>query len=254
MIFALGVIGTGHLAGFVVEGLRKAGWEWPIHAASRDRERLAAFCERYAAVPGDNPQEVIDASDAVLVAVRPDQAEAALSGLKWREAERLVSAMAGVKLETLAALAPGAEIARIMPISSAALCLSPTPFYPASPEVESLIGFIGKAIPMPSEEAFEAATANAAAYGWYFALMAEMIAANEAAGLDPETAKAMAVETLASAAQVALAADAPAPEILKGLRTPGGITEQGLDLLDGADALTPWRAAFAAVADRLRRG
>jgi len=252
MIGTLGVIGTGHLADFVVAGLRASGWEGRIHAASRDREKARAFCRRHGAELEDGNQAVVDATEAVLVAVRPAQTEAALTGLRWRAGQRLVSAMAGVKVERLAALAPDAIVVRSMPISSAAVCASPTTIFPDDPAVADLFDRVGTAVPIASETEFEAANTNAAAYGWYFGLMDEMIRANEAAGLSPASARAVAVETLASATKVMLSSDASGADILKGLMTPGGITEQGALILRDRDAFAPWRDAFAAVAQRLK--
>ena len=81
-----------------------------------------------------------------------------------------------------------------------------------------------------------------------------MIAANEAAGLAPAEAKRIAVETIRAAAEVALASDAPAEDIIAALATPGGITARGLEVLEKADAFAPWDGAFAAVAARVKGG
>ena len=112
----------------------------------------------------------------------------------------------------------------------------------------------GLCFSVESEAALEAASANAAAYGWYFRLIARMIAANEATGLAPAEAKRIAVETIRAAAEVALASDAPAEDIIAALATPGGITAQGLEVLEKADAFAPWDGAFAAVAARVKGG
>ena len=139
-----------------------------------------------------------------------------------------------------------------MPISAATLGASPTPVFPRDAAAEALLSRLGPVIPMESETALEAASANAAAYGWYFRLIARMVAANEAAGLAPAEAKRMGVETIRAAAEVALAADAPAEEIIAALATPGGITAQGLEALDREDAFAPWDEAFSAVAARVK--
>lgn len=246
----LGIIGAGHLAGFVVAGLRRAEWGGDVVIPERGR-RAAAFAERHGAALATDNQAVADRSDAVLVAVHPADVEAALSGLRWPAGRLLLSAMAGVKIARLAALAPGAEIVRCMPISAAAIGASPTPLFPADAQAETLLAHLGAVIPMASESALEAASVNAAAYGWYFRLIGRIEAANITAGLDAEAARRMAIETLAAAAAVARVSDAPADTILRDLATPGGITAQGLDILKEANAFEAWDAAFAAVATRV---
>ena len=253
MIRRLGIIGAGHLAGFVAEGLRRSCWDGDLLIPARG-ERAEAFAARHRATVMADAQAVIQGADAVLVAVRPAQIKAALAGTKWPEGRQLISAMAGVKIAALQALAPGAKIIRSMPISAATLGASPTPVFPRDEAAEALLARLGPVIPMESEAALEAASANAAAYGWYFRLIARMIAANEATGLAPAEAKRIAVETIRAAAEVALASDAPAEDIIAALATPGGITAQGLEVLEKADAFAPWDGAFAAVAARVKGG
>ena len=110
------------------------------------------------------------------------------------------------------------------------------------------------AIPMKSEASLEAASANAAAYGWYFRLIDGLVSANRKAGLDETAAKRIAVSTLIAAGRVALEAQRDGEEILESLATPGGITTQGLAILEENDAFDPWSQAFEAVSDRLMSG
>ncbi|MEO1613182.1 MAG: pyrroline-5-carboxylate reductase dimerization domain-containing protein, partial [Pseudomonadota bacterium] len=248
MIQRLGIIGAGHLAGFVAEGLRNAGWDGSLILP--ERPSAAAFAERFGAEIAATSQSVIDVADAVLVAVRPAQVDEALTDVTWPEDCLLISAMAGVKIDRLAALAHGARIVRAMPISAAIINASPTPVFPRDEVVEALFALIGAVIPMEDEAMLEVASANAAAYGWHFRLIDGLVKANVKAGLSNEAAKRIGVETLIAAARVALVGDRGGEEILKTLATPGGITAQGLALLDEADAFAPWDAAFAAVAER----
>ena len=252
MIARLGILGGGHLAGFVCEGLVASGWGGTLMASPHNRAKAEDFAERFGARIAADNQDLIGGSDAVLVAVRPPQAEAALAGLRWPEGRVLLSAMAGVKSAALEALAPGARVVRIMPISAARIGASPTPLYPDDPEVSALFSHVGTPIPMASEAMLEAASVNAAAYGWYFKLIDTMIAANIAAGLDEATAKRMSVETLAATCAVARSSEATSAEIIETLATPGGITAQGLGVLDEGSGFAAWRAAYDAVAARVR--
>ena len=251
MIRRLGIIGAGHLAGFVAEGLRRSGWDGDLLIPERG-EKAEAFAARHRATVMASAQAVIEGADAVLVAVRPAQTGDALAGTKWPEGRLLISAMAGVKIAALQTLAPGARIIRSMPISAATLGASPTSVFPHDETAETLLARLGPVIPMKSETALEAASANAAAYGWYFRLIDRLEAANRSAGLDAAAARRMTAETLIAAGRVALASDESGETILSSLATPGGITAQGLAVLEDADAFTPWDRAFGDVARRLK--
>ena len=220
--------------------------------SSHNPEKSRAFRSRFKAEIVQVNQQVIDVSDAIFVAVRPAQVEAALAGLNWRDGQLMISAMAGVKIAVLQELAPAATIVRTMPISSSALLASPTSYFPEHATVYQLLSQIGVGILMQSEEEFEAASTNGAAYGWYFALIDEMVQANQRAGLSKEQAKKVTVETLASAAKVALASERSGGEILRSLATPGGVTALGLKVLEEEKAMLPWSKAFHAVTMRLK--
>jgi len=163
----------------------------------------------------------------------------------------VISAAAGVEISALSDIAGRTQIVRVMPISAAAYMASPTTMFPNNPEVSELLSHIGAVIPMANEVEFDIATANAAAYGWYFALMNEITQANIRAGLSAETAKRISVETLAAATKVSFASTQNSELILESLATPGGITAQGLKILQDSNALKPWGAAFDAVVHRL---
>ena len=249
MIDRIGIIGAGHLAGFLADGLRQAGWGGRFvipHRAS-----AAAFAARHDADIAPTAQEVIDGAEMVVVAVRPAQIDAALAGLVWPAGRILLSAMAGVKIARLQILAPGAEVVRAMPISAATVGASPTPVFPRHAAVEALLSLLGPVIPMRDEAALEAASTNAAVYGWFFRLIDRLVAANRDAGLDEDAARQIAIGTMIAAGRVALERDESAEAILETLATPGGITAQGLAVLDEADAFAPWEEAFRAVSKRL---
>ncbi|MDA9009435.1 NAD(P)-binding domain-containing protein [Alphaproteobacteria bacterium] len=252
MIESLGIVGTGHLSGFVCEGLRKTNWNGKLLVSAHNPSKAQVFQDKFGAEILTDNQSVVEQCQAVFVAVRPMQVEAALSGLNWRPEQLLVSAMAGVKIDLLQRLAPPAVVVRTMPISSAALCASPTSYFPENEIVRDLLSLIGVAIAMGSEAEFEAASANGAAYGWYFALIDEIVQANVRAGLPKVHAKKVAIETLAAAAKVALASDESGADILKSLATPGGVTAHGLGVLTKQQALRPWGKAFDAVISRLK--
>ena len=79
---AIGIIGVGKLAGFLVEGLRRGGCDAPILLSPRNTQRAAELASRFdCQVMGDN-QNVVDGVPLVIVAVPPRGALATIRGLR----------------------------------------------------------------------------------------------------------------------------------------------------------------------------
>ncbi|MDJ0895372.1 MAG: NAD(P)-binding domain-containing protein [Alphaproteobacteria bacterium] len=252
MTGTIGFIGAGHLAGFLVEGLRRGGFEGRIVLSPRNAERAAGLAARFDATVARSNQEVADQAETLFLTVRPALAAAVLHELKLSAEHDVISCCAGIKRATLAAVAGPARVVRAMPISCAALCESPTPLFPDDTRARAVLERLGTVIAVPDEASFETASVNAALYGWFVALFGWMADANQAAGLPDAVARELVLGTARGAASVALAdPQRPLSDILQGLATPGGITAQGLDLLTEAKVSEAWSQAFAAVHQRL---
>ncbi len=250
----IGILGVGHLAGYLVPGLLRHPAN-RVLLSPRNAARAHALAEAHgAAVAADNAA-LVEACEVVLLAVRPDQAAAAVAGLPWRAGQTLVSLCAGVPLARLAAARP-AVLARAMPITAAALGESPTCLYPDGPESETAraaLAPLGPVLPLREEAQFETATVSAGFYGWVQGLIGAMTAWQEQAGLPPETARPLVAQTVkAGAAMVLASPDKSVEALTREVCTPGGITALGLDTLERLDAFADWEAASDAVLARLR--
>lgn len=251
MICSLGIIGTGHLSKFVCEGLRASGWNHPLIISPHNLKSAELFHNRFNATIAETNQQVVDQTDAVFMAVRPAQMKQALSDIIWPSHHTIISAVAGFKISDFIALNVNAKIVRVMPLSAAAIMASPTIIFPNVADVVELMNCVGSVIPLVNELEFNAATANAAAYGWYFALVDEIVQANVSAGLSLDSAKRLSLETLAAAIKVSQASSKSGESILKHLATPGGITAHGLNILKERQAIENWGVAFDSVIKRL---
>ena len=247
----IGIIGCGHLAGFLCAGLQYRKWHGEIVVTSYHESTAKRFADNYAARIVASSQELIDQCDLILLSVRPDQYQKALQGLVWTQQSVLVSVLAGVPVASLQEHASPAVIIRAMPISSAAINQSPTPVYPAHPVAREFFNLLGSTIEIPDEQQFTVATVNAAAYGWIFALIDELEKANCEAGLSSDHARQLVSQTFTAAASVASGADGELSQVLSTLATPGGITAEGHALLQSRKSLDAWREAFQQIVQRL---
>lgn len=110
----VGFIGTGHIAAPMVRFLADRGHDIVV------TERNSTISAQLAASHGvtvSAPQGVIDHSDIVILCLRPQVAEAALSPLDFRATQGVISVMAGITSAQLATLcAPATRIVQTIPL------------------------------------------------------------------------------------------------------------------------------------------
>ncbi|WP_108659576.1 pyrroline-5-carboxylate reductase family protein [Acuticoccus kandeliae] len=247
----IGILGVGHLAEALVRGFLRGG-------IAADRLVLAPrghgpALSRTLGLPlaADNAA-LVEECGTIILAVRPKDAVAAVSGLPWGEGQLLISTCAGVAIDALAEAAAPAGICRVMPLTAAAFGASPTVLYPDHPDAHALLAHVGPVIPLAAEAEFEVATVSAAAYGWLQAIAAGWIDWQAAAGLDPATARRLAAATLVAAGRNIEGETAPVDALLAALTTPGGITEAGLQRLQAHEIDAAWVEACEAVRAKLK--
>jgi pyrroline-5-carboxylate reductase len=248
----VGLIGVGHLASYLVEGLRRASPDIEIILSPRNVERSAKLAARFRVTVAAHNQAVADAADLILLTTRPGDAVAACAGAAFRSGQTVVSVAAGLPLETLQPAVAPATVVRAMPISCAAINESPTLLYPDDPQAHALFALLGQVHVLPDETRFRPASVIAAFYGWVYALLDETVAWTAQAGVPPRTARSLVLETVRGAADVALAQpDQDLAAMLDALATPGGITEHGLNVLHQRGGLAAWIEALEAVLARI---
>ncbi|HVD86352.1 MAG TPA: pyrroline-5-carboxylate reductase [Solirubrobacterales bacterium] len=195
-------------------------------------------------------REIAERADLVLLAVKPNKLEEVAPELG--EAKEVVSVLAAVPLERVAAAVPKARILRVMPnvgveVRKGVLCIAGD----ASQEVSEKLELLGRVVEI-DEEHFDAATAVMGCSPAYLALAVEAIAeAGAADGLEADLARELVVETTTGTAEL-LRLHSPA-EVRKAVASPGGSTEAGLEALDREGARAAFEAAVEASLRRMRR-
>ena len=249
----VGIIGTGHLAGYLVEGLRRAKPDLEIVLSPRNAAKAAELASRFGARVARCNQEVVDSTDVVLLTTRPVQAIAALGELTLRAGQLIISAAATVELRELEPAAAPATVVRALPLSCAAVNASPTLLYPDHDRARTLLELVGDVHRLESEEAFIRASVISAFYGWVVALLDETARWTAEGGVPREVARGIVLETVRGAAGLGLAQ--PEQELsvlLEALATPGGMTRHGLAIVRDRGGLSAWIEALDAVYARLR--
>src|SRR4051794_8906882 len=118
----IGFVGCGTIAAAMVEGLQAAGREEPIVGSPRNPGSHAGPATRVANVRVAAPnQEVLDASDLVVLAVRPQIAQEVIGELCFRPDHRVLSLTAATSLAELRRrIAPAATVVRAVPVPAVA--------------------------------------------------------------------------------------------------------------------------------------
>ena len=80
----LGIVGVGHLAGYLVDGLAAAQPQLEIVLSPRNVERSARLAARFGAQVAADNQAVCAAADVVLVTTRPGDVEEVCRSLSFR--------------------------------------------------------------------------------------------------------------------------------------------------------------------------
>lgn len=248
----LGVIGVGHLSSAIVKGLLRAEWAPAEQIVLSPRGHSAELGQQFGFTVADSNASLVAQCDAVLLAVRPKDAVAAITGLPWRADHVVITACAGVSIAQLSPVAGAAHIVRIMPTIAAEFGASATLVYPATSPVQTMLSTLGPCFGLDDEVQFEVGTVSAAIYGWAQALMMASSEWAAAHGMDADQARALLAQTFVSAGITVAETDLPMRQILANLATPGGITEAGLQHLDSAGALQAWDAASEIVLHKLQ--
>jgi pyrroline-5-carboxylate reductase len=202
--------------------------------------------------------ELIERSDVIIVAVRPQHVAGVLADLGPLLGDRaLVSVAAGVSLaELTAVLPPGARVARVMPNVAAALGLGVFLYVPgtladATDEVGRLFALAGEVVVL-DERHFDSATAVAGCMpGMLAMLVRDFARAGERRGLAPDVALRLAVAGVHGAAAV-VAREGDPSAVIAAAATPGGMTAAAITALEERDISEAVALAVHAAAERAK--
>ncbi len=225
----VGIVGVGTIAEALVTGLCGFGERRAEILLSPRNEGVARrLAGRFAdvTVASDN-QAVVDGSEMVVLAVRPQVAEEVLGGLRFRAGQRVLSLIATFKVERLAGLvAPATEISRAVPLPPVAERQGPLAVYTGSGEVVRLLDGLGSLIRVEEEAHLDLISAVTSLMGTYFGMAGAVDEWMVKGGFGAENARAFVGELFLN---LAVAAKKRPEESFVGLgrdySTPGGLNE-----------------------------
>lgn len=163
----------------------------------------------------------------------------------------LLSILAGIEIASLAARFPRAKgLVRVMPNLAAAIGKSPIALYAeelgdsARDGVSGLMAQLGQVEWIAEEALFDAVTAlSGCGPAFLYRFIDAMALAATGLGIDEGQAQRLALATVEGAALLAAQSPHGPGELARRVASPGGATQQGLDVLDHGAALANLMAA-----------
>jgi pyrroline-5-carboxylate reductase len=249
-------IGGGRMGAALASGLVRAGWApGSIAIAEKDPARRKVVSEQLPGVSvGAGPFE----AGAVVLAVKPADAERACEMAVLSGATRVLSIMAGVTTRALDSwLDNDPAVMRAMPNTPALVGAGASALAggPRASEIDlawadSVLASVGTVVRV-DEESLDAVTGLSGSGPAYIFRVVEALAlGGEAAGLSRETSRALARQTVVGAGRL-LADSDEEPETLRAqVTSPGGTTEAGLAVLESEGLLEVFAGAVEAATRR----
>lgn len=257
----IGFIGAGNMAAALIGGLIADGTPTSdLIASDASPERLAALAEHGIQTTQDNT--VAAAADVLVLAVKPQVLKAVcvdLAATVQQHRPLVISIAAGVRTPELSNwLGDKVALIRTMPNTPAMIQCGATVLF-AGPGVsdtqrddaEHVLRAVGLTRWVEDEAQMDAVTAlSGSGPAYYFLFMEAMEAAAQKLGLPADTAHLLTLQTALGAARMAMeSSDSPAV-LRQKVTSPGGTTEQALNVFQDGELPALVERALTAARDR----
>lgn len=237
-------IGGGNMTTAIVDGLlqlkKDKGLDFDICVSDRNLSKCDTFTDKgVTAVLPAQADEIIKQADVVVLSVKPQvMAEVCQDVMPHLSDQLVLSVAAGLSVQTLKKMLGGYQrIVRSMPNLPLAIGLGATGLYALNVDLDdkdladAIMGASGITIWVDDEQLMHTVTAVAgSAPAYFFYLLEQMIGQAINMGLDALDAKALAVQTLIGAGEMAKLGD---PSSLREkITSKGGTTAAALAVFD----------------------
>ena len=241
--FTVAFIGSGNIASSMIGGLIANGMDTQqLIAADPDKAQQQLIAEKYGIRVLDVNCEAAKKTDVIIFAVKPQLMQKVVKEISEKinvENRLILSVAAGVKLESIENwLGQSSSVVRVMPNMPALIQAGASALY-ANTQVqekqkniaETIMRSVGTAIWLSSEEQLDTVTALSGSGPAYFFYFMELIENRGIEmGLNKEDARLLTVETALGAAKMALLSSFNLRTLREQVTSPGGTTEQALNI------------------------
>ena len=256
-------IGAGNMASAIIGGMLDNGYQaGNIWVSAPDDSHLQALRDRFGVSVTTDNRYCAQQADMVVLAVKPQvMAEVCrdIAPVVQNTRPLLVSIAAGLASDTLDGwLGGGLPLVRVMPNTpslvgkgAAGLFANAAVTAEQKTMVQSVFESIGSALWVDDEEQLHGVTALSGSGPAYFFLMLEALeAAATEAGIAPKTARELAIQTMAGAAEMAARSEHDPAQLKRNVMSPGGTTERAINTFEDGGMRDLVQKAYNAAFER----
>lgn len=260
------IIGAGHMGGAILKGLIQSGWDKSkLRASCHSAQHAAEIYKTFQINITQCNQTAIAEAEIILLCVKPQIMAAVVAEISETLKSRpciVISIAAGITESQLRAwLTPNYPIIRAMPNLPAAIGMSATALYAnrfcsagQRQIAETIFKAIGSIAWVEKEDDFFAITAL---YGsgpaYFFSLMDALEKAARTYGLSEQLIKNFTLQTALGSAAMAQESLLSSEALCQKVASPGGGTEQALNMLNSLQFNEIILKAVAAAEQRYRK-
>lgn len=226
----------------LVKAIEKSNLASAIIMSDRSKERLDFIKKNSVAEITESNKEVLENSDVVFLAVKPQHIAGLLDEIKdFVNEQIIISIAAGIKLDFLENVLIDKKIIRVMPNTPCLVGEMAAGYTPNSlideqdlNIVDALLNSAGLAFKV-SEDKLDSVTAlSGSGPGFYAKIVKHMIKAAVEEGLSEKLARKLAYQTMKGTGKLMLDKNLSPDELITMVASPNGTTVAGLKVLEGA--------------------
>lgn len=253
-------LGAGNMAEAILGGLLAGDLVQASQVVASDvsEERRNYLAVEYGIEVVEDNAVAVRGADVVILAVKPQQVPDALAAIResFSADQLLISICAGLTTAALESWVP-ARVVRVMPNLPAlvrravsALCGGERATAADLDVTEVLFTAAGTVVRLPESQMNEVTALSGSGPGYVFAFIEAMVAAAVQMGIDPASAREMAVETVRGAAELAADTGEDPAELRRRVSSKGGTTLAGLAAMEAGGLSEAVAAGMKAARDR----
>lgn len=256
-------IGAGNMASAIIGGMLDSGFQaGDIWVSAPDDNHLQSLRKRFGISVTTDNRYCAEQADIVILAVKPQvMADVCrdIAPMVQNTRPLMVSIAAGLTSDTLDEwLGGGMPLVRVMPNTPSLVGKGAAGLFANSQVkdkqkkmVQSVFESIGSALWVEDENLLHAVTALSGSGPAYFFLMLEALesAATEA-GIEADTARALAIQTMAGAAEMAGRSEHDPAQLKRNVMSPGGTTERAIHTFEDGGLRELVKKAYGAAFER----
>lgn len=256
-------IGAGNMASAIIGGMLDSGFQAAdIWVSAPDDDHLQSIRKRFGVSVTTENRYCAQQADVVILAVKPQvMADVCrdIAPVVQNTRPLMISIAAGLEAATLDSwLGGGLPLVRVMPNTpslvgkgAAGLFANKQVTEQQRQTAESVFSSIGTALWVADEDQLHAVTALSGSGPAYFFLMLEALEeAATAAGIEASTARQLAIQTMAGAAEMAARSEHDPAQLKRNVMSPGGTTERAIQSFEDGGLRQLVGKAYRAACER----